>query len=180
MSNFCNRFIVTSPICAEVISVRPRNWISRSMRPTSFLKRSAVMGRFSKDLRRPISSLSRLYGSRRPSRFTTIKFRISTSSIVENRCPHRSHSRRRRMENPSSVRRESRTLVSSWWQDGHFIRILGSNRSGQFGQNEERRPYWRRQVEKNYSLVLCSPRGLLTILVQHYISYWMWVRYHYM
>ena len=39
------------------------------------------------------------------------------------RLKHLRHSRRRRMLVPSSVGRESTTLLSSWPQNGHFIRL---------------------------------------------------------
>ena len=62
-------------------------------------------------------------GCRVPSRLTSMSGMRSTVSYVVNRLKHLRHSRRRRMLVPSSVGRESTTLLSSWPQNGHFIRL---------------------------------------------------------
>jgi len=56
--------------------------------------------------------LSRSKGTRRPERFTTVSSRSCTRSNVVNRPPQSGQMRRRRMEEESSVGRESFTWVS--------------------------------------------------------------------
>lgn len=106
---------------ALFISCRPVIWISRSMWLTRRFNSSCVIGNFWNERRRPVSIFSLLYGSCRPSRLMTVRFRISVSSMVEKRKSQRAHSRRRRIAIPSSMSRESMTRVSSLWQAGHFI-----------------------------------------------------------
>src|SRR5688572_7701937 len=118
-----------SPISSLVISSFFNFWMSRSIEPTSDLKRSWSQGRFSSAFLRPASSLSRRYGSRLPSRFTSARSSISISSTVEKRYSHSMHSRRRRMLKPSDVMRESTTLVSSKLQTGQRIRTANGRGS---------------------------------------------------
>src|SRR5689334_24610559 len=69
----------------------------------------------------PTRSLRSSNGSRRPSLLTIAGNLISTVSNVLKRSPHFSHSRRRRIVEPSSETRESITRVSSCWQKGQCI-----------------------------------------------------------
>ncbi|GAT36384.1 transcriptional regulator NrdR [Listeria monocytogenes] len=72
---------------------------------------SALTGRFSHALIKPRRTFSRANSSLAPSFFTTIKGLSSTFSKVVKRNPHFSHSRRLRMELPSSAGLESTTRV---------------------------------------------------------------------
>ncbi|KKW28288.1 MAG: hypothetical protein UY72_C0077G0007 [Candidatus Uhrbacteria bacterium GW2011_GWD2_52_7] len=115
-----------SPIAPLVISP-PRSFCtSRSIAETNERNCACVYGRFSSDLRSPLSIFSREYNSRAPLRFTTVKSSNSISSSVENRNAHRarSHSRRRRTDMPSGVMRESTTRVDLLVQTGQCVPLL--------------------------------------------------------
>src|SRR5699024_4109081 len=82
---------------------------------------SSGTGRFSHALIKPRMSFSRLYSCLVPSFFTTINGISSIRSKVVKRKLHCSHSRRRRIERPSSIGLESRTFVFLYPQFEHFI-----------------------------------------------------------
>jgi hypothetical protein len=74
--------------------------------------RSAETGRLRKAISTDRTSLSRSNGARRPFFFTTISSRNCTRSKVVKRPPQSEQMRRRRIEDASSVGRESFTCVS--------------------------------------------------------------------
>src|SRR6185312_970124 len=78
-------------------------------------------------LRTPSTIFSRLNGSATPLRLITRRLAVS---VVEKRRPHSGHCRRRRMESPSSLFRESMTRESGWRQKGQnmlrFYRSAGA------------------------------------------------------
>src|SRR5690242_15244489 len=76
---------------------------------------SSVTGRPWQALRTPARTLPRLNGSLAPERLVTVRLAVS---IVVKRRPHSGHWRRRRMELPSSVVRESMTRESVCRQNG--------------------------------------------------------------
>jgi hypothetical protein len=72
-------------------------------------------------LRTPAIALARSKASVAPERFTTVS---CISSRVVNRCSQDWQQRRRRIEEPSSATRESRTLVSLCLQNGQYTAVL--------------------------------------------------------
>src|SRR5207237_459474 len=76
-------------------------------------------GRPSQARTRPIKIFVRSNASRRPSRLITRRAARSARSKVVKRRRHPGHSLRRRIPSPSSIARESRTLLSLYWQYGH-------------------------------------------------------------
>ena len=62
--------------------------------------------------------MARLNGSVTPLRLTTVS--VTVSAVVK-RLPHSGHWRRRRIEVPSSLARESTTRESWWRQNGQCI-----------------------------------------------------------
>ncbi|GAA1493365.1 hypothetical protein GCM10009627_17110 [Curtobacterium herbarum] len=81
-----------------------------------------MTGRPWQAFRTPEMIFSRLNGSRTPLRFTTFNDAVS---VVENRRPQFGHWRRRRMEVPSSLVRESTTRESGWRQKGQNMAPSG-------------------------------------------------------
>ena len=75
----------------------------------STARSESVTGRPWQALRTPETIFSRLNGSATPLRLITLRLAVS---VVENRRPHSGHCRRRRMESPSSLVRESMTRES--------------------------------------------------------------------
>ena len=82
---------------------------------------SVGTGRLCRARMKPVSSLLRLNSERLPSCFTTCGNLNSTVSYVVKRFSQLRQRRRRRTLLPSSLTRESTTLVSSALQNGHFI-----------------------------------------------------------
>ncbi len=66
-------------------------------------------------LRTPVTIFSRLNGSTTPLRLITLRLAVS---VVLKRRPHSGHCRRRRIDSPSSLVRESTTRESGWRQKG--------------------------------------------------------------
>src|SRR5690606_32100494 len=69
-------------------------------------------------LRTPDTIFSRLNGSTIPERLMTLRLAVS---VVEKRRPHSGHWRRRRIDSPSSLVRESMTRLSGRRQKGQTI-----------------------------------------------------------
>ena len=80
-------------------------------------------------LRTPVTIFSRLNGCTTPLRLTTLRVAVS---VVLNRRPHSGHCRRRRIESPSSLVRESTTRESGYLQNGQNMvgQAYGMGRRG--------------------------------------------------
>src|ERR1035441_547899 len=79
-----------------------------------------LIGLFSQAFSSPFNTFWRSNFSRRPSFLTTIYGISSIRSYVVKRFSHFRHSRRRRIDSPSLLSRESTTLSFSKPQNGHF------------------------------------------------------------
>src|SRR5271165_7202277 len=116
-----SRFIISSPIS---LALRSRSGESTT-RPSASLTICSSLpietGRFSHARSRPFRTFCRSNFSRRPSFLMTMYGISSMRSYVVKRLSHFRHSRRRRMDSPSLLSRESTTLSFSKPQNGHFM-----------------------------------------------------------
>src|SRR5690625_1182556 len=114
--------MVSPPSCAST-SATPNARIRSSTCWASIATSLSLTGRPWQALRTPAMTLSRLKGSTTPERFITERL---VDSTVVNRRPHSGHSRRRRMEEPSSAAREPTAREAVCRQTGQYTPLSPS------------------------------------------------------
>src|SRR5262245_8198062 len=106
---------------SELTSFSISLWRARSISATTDWIFSVGTGRFSQARTWPPWTFSRSRALGEPSRLTTTSGVFSTYSKVVKRSPQPSHSRRRRIEDSSEVRRELTTRFCRLPHLGHFM-----------------------------------------------------------